>query len=143
MKARDLGSHPLGKNPGDVWQLSTSNFRGGHHATFPTSLVERPIRVSCPERVCLACGEPWTRTRVRSLGHLAVAGELVARCKCSAGYRAGIVLDPFMGSGTVAVVAEELGRHWLGIEVNPDFVAMAKVRIRASRIGRDDAARAA
>lgn len=32
-----------------------------------------------------------------------------------------IVLDPFMGSGTTAQVAQELGRQYLGCELNPDY----------------------
>jgi len=41
----------------------------------------------------------------------------------------GIVLDPFMGSGTTAVVARRLGRHFLGIELAPEYVALARRRI--------------
>ena len=41
----------------------------------------------------------------------------------------GVVLDPFFGTGTVAVVAERLGRDWLGIELNPHFVELATARI--------------
>ncbi len=37
-------------------------------------------------------------------------------CGCNAGWESGIVLDPFISSGTVAVVAERLGRRWIGIE---------------------------
>lgn len=39
-----------------------------------------------------------------------------------------IVLDPFMGSGTTGHVAEELGRRWLGMEVNADYVGSSKLR---------------
>jgi DNA modification methylase len=38
-----------------------------------------------------------------------------------------------MGSGTTAVVAERLGRNWLGIELSPDFAAMAMRRAAAAR----------
>jgi site-specific DNA-methyltransferase (adenine-specific) len=41
-----------------------------------------------------------------------------------------VVLDPFLGSGTVAVVAVELGRPFLGIEINPEYSAIARHRIR-------------
>jgi DNA modification methylase len=40
-----------------------------------------------------------------------------------------IVLDPFAGAGTVGVVAEKLGRAFVGIELNPEYVAMAERRI--------------
>jgi DNA modification methylase len=42
----------------------------------------------------------------------------------------GIVLDPFMGSGTVAVVAKKLGRNFIGIELNPEYVKMAEERLK-------------
>ena len=42
-----------------------------------------------------------------------------------------IVLDPFMGSGTVGVVAKKWERNWLGVELNPDYIAMANRRINA------------
>lgn len=41
-----------------------------------------------------------------------------------------IVLDPFLGSGTTAAVAENLGRRWLGCELNPDFEELQKAKIR-------------
>ena len=43
------------------------------------------------------------------------------------------VLDPFMGSGTTAVVAERLGRRWIGIENHEPYVEAAKRRVRWSR----------
>ena len=43
----------------------------------------------------------------------------------------GIVLDPFLGSGTTALVALKLGRHYVGVELNPGYVAMAERRLRA------------
>ena len=41
----------------------------------------------------------------------------------------GIVLDPFLGSGTTAVVARKLGRMCIGIEINPEYCRMAEERI--------------
>ncbi len=48
MHARGIVGHRLGKNPGDVWQISSSNYRGAHHATFPVELARRTILVGCP-----------------------------------------------------------------------------------------------
>ena len=128
LKARGLVGHPLGKNPGDVWSTAVSNFRGAHFATFPTSLVTRPLLASCPERVCRTCGQPWQRPPSRT-----VRGALQPTCTCKRAWRAGLVLDPFFGSGTVGVVAELHGRDWLGIELNPSFAAIARQRITAAR----------
>lgn len=41
-----------------------------------------------------------------------------------------VVLDPFLGSGTTAVVAGLLKRHWIGIERDPGYVRMARQRLR-------------
>jgi DNA modification methylase len=54
-------------------------------------------------------------------------------CTCNAPTAAGVVLDPFMGSGTVAQVAIETGRNWLGIELNPEYIKLAEQRIAAAQ----------
>ena len=41
----------------------------------------------------------------------------------------GVVLDPFVGSGTTAIVARELGRRFIGIELNPEYAGMASRRV--------------
>jgi DNA modification methylase len=47
-----------------------------------------------------------------------------------AGSKAGdTVLDPFVGSGTTGMVAEKLGRMFVGIELNPEYIAIAERRI--------------
>jgi DNA modification methylase len=42
-----------------------------------------------------------------------------------------VVLDPFLGTGTTAVVAKRLGRRWIGIERDPQYAALAEQRIAA------------
>lgn len=126
--------HPLGKNPGDVWRLSTASYRGPHHAVFPLALAERPIRAGCPERRCRRCRSPWRRATIRTLGHLAMRGDLGPNCRCGVEPEPGVVLDPFIGSGTTAIAAERHRRDWLGIELNPDFARLAESRIRAARV---------
>lgn len=41
----------------------------------------------------------------------------------------GSVLDPFCGSGTVLKVAKELGLRGVGVELNPEYAAMARRRV--------------
>lgn len=43
-----------------------------------------------------------------------------------------IVFDPFMGSGTTAQVALELGRHYLGCELNPEYANLAEQRTKVT-----------
>lgn len=129
LKQRGLVGHPLGKNPGDVWQLATAGYRGQHHAVFPERLVEKPLLATCPERVCSRCGRPWTKDRARRVGRLATQAAMKPGCDCGAPAQPGLVLDPFMGSGTVASVATKYGRRWLGVELNPAFVELVADRL--------------
>jgi len=133
LKASGLAGHPLGKNPGDVWTLPTAGFRGGHFAAFPLGLVERPLLATCPERVCSSCGLPWQRALERRRGRLLAVGELQPACSCGAEGVPGVVLDPFMGTGTTALTAEKHDRDWLGIELNPTYAEIAEERIAEQR----------
>src|SRR5207249_4139661 len=45
-----------------------------------------------------------------------------------------IVLDPFLGTGTTAAVAKKLRRHWIGIEQDPAYVALARERLAATQV---------
>jgi len=55
-------------------------------------------------------------------------------CRCLLGEAIrSVVLDPFMGSGTTAVVSERLERDWVGIELNPDYAASAVRRLERAR----------
>lgn len=42
----------------------------------------------------------------------------------------GIVLDPFMGSGTTAIVAKKLGRKFIGFELNKEYVKIIERRLK-------------
>lgn len=55
--------------------------------------------------------------------------KLIERMVLAGAPPGGIVLDPFMGAGTTGLVAKKLGRQYLGIELNPEYVAMAERRI--------------
>jgi site-specific DNA-methyltransferase (adenine-specific) len=41
-----------------------------------------------------------------------------------------IVLDPFNGSGTTCIAAKSLKRHYIGIDINPEYVRLAKERVK-------------
>lgn len=110
---------------------------------------------------CAECGSPWTREvrAIRgAIGHAQpieaplVSGrapvadapgwhdgsyrrvDLGFRKRCSCGTARTVpclVLDPFAGSGTVLAVARRLGRRSIGIELNPDYVTLARRRSAA------------
>ena len=155
-RERGQVGHRLGKNPGDVWQISAANYRGAHFATFPPALVEQPLLATCPELICDRCGTPFTRaSRVRreELGRqrspqrreprvrhysrrytvIRERGPLLPGCTCGTSARPGVVLDPFFGAGTVGLVAERHGRDWVGIEINPAYAKLAERRLAEAR----------
>lgn len=84
-------------------------------------------------------GESWFRSTVWTIrpqptytGHPAVMpAELARRCIICSTTGGGTVLDPFLGAGTTALVADRLGRDAIGIELNPTYVELARRRIEA------------
>jgi len=149
--------HPSGRNPGDLVQFPTQPSSGIHYAVFPEKLCEDPIKVGCPEFVCNKCGKPRERItepspeykkrrgkswhdhrkdgvkgqRMRS--NRPACSDLITvgwtECACKAGFSLGIVLDPFCGTGTVGVVAKELGRKFIGIDLKLEYCRMSKRKI--------------
>jgi len=52
--------------------------------------------------------------------------EKIIKCACPEG---GTVLDPFFGSGTVGLVAEQLNKKWIGIELSEEYIEICKRRL--------------
>jgi DNA modification methylase len=106
----------------------------GYQADYPNG-----DRFSAGARVWGADGKRnrrsvWTiPTKPFQGAHFAVMPEaLVEPCILAATRKGDIVLDPFLGSGTVAVVAERLNRRWVGCELNSEYVTIAKNRLHTS-----------
>jgi len=91
----ELTSHPLGKNPGDVWAFRNVKHNHEEQTIHPCQFPEDMI-----ERIVLATTEPDD-----------------------------VVLDPYMGAGTVAVVARDLGRHYVGAEIDRKYHEVALHRL--------------
>lgn len=148
--------HPNGKNPGDWWEIPVKPFPEAHFAVYPEELVERPIKATVPPTVCVRCGTPYARDvdrtpgeydytdRVEEMGEFGryqasgTVKELPEAefngweqtCDCATDEtEAGIVLDPFAGAGTTCLVAKRLGRRFIGIDLNPEYVALAQKRV--------------
>jgi DNA modification methylase len=145
-------SHPLGRNLWNYWVISAENYGGGHYATFPRKLVEPCIKAGTSEKGCCpVCGAGWVRvveranngtrqpgiSRALAMGHSSYgmtammrAGE--ARTATTVGWHPDcshdvapvpcVVLDPFVGSGTTIVVANALGRHGIGLDLNEEYL---------------------
>jgi hypothetical protein len=145
------------RNRRTVWEIATQPFPGSHFATFPEALVEPCIKAGTSERGCCSvCGAPWVRvvekdvpekrwSEHRSDGYL--NPSRIARfknyenpkintigwkpsCSCNADAVPCIVLDPFGGSGTVGKVARDLNRKAILIELNAEYIKIAKERLR-------------
>jgi len=101
------------RNKRTTWRVNVANFKKAHFAVFPRGLIRSPIDACVPEKICLECDKPMD----------------INSCNCNAGYRKGVILDPFCGSGTTIIEAIEQNKMGIGIEVNPDYVEIAKNRI--------------
>jgi len=150
--------HPAGKNPGDVFEITTKPFPDAHFAVYPPALCEKPIKASCPPQVCVDCGAPYEREVEKTgefrttergdrtvpektnHGENAPEGKVGTQvrefkgwsqtCDCDTdATESGIVLDPFAGAGTTLLKAKELGRRFVGIELNPEYADMARSRV--------------
>lgn len=107
------------KDPGMAAQSARPIWRNGRDGTEWGNRVTRNKR------------SVWTiATQPFSEAHFATFPEKLAETCIKAGCpKAGIVLDPFAGSGTTGKVALHLGRRFVGIELNPEYAAMAERRI--------------
>lgn len=143
------------RNRRTVWRVPTQPYHGSHFATFPPGLIEPCILAGSPAYTCAVCAAPWKRqVEVEYLnpGNRTTNGprsleqrhetagfdrRLERRTKtvgweptCEHNNRGtgGIVLDPFMGSGTTGMVAEKHGRLWLGFDNDPKCERLIRER---------------
>jgi len=149
--------NPSGRNKRSVWTIATKPFPEAHFAVYPPDLIEPCILAGTSPMACPYCGAPWKRVVEREpmeikrsgrgaalgkYGKTAASGTMIKpatsvtvgwrpTCTCEGNDGSGrcIVLDPFVGSGTTLLVAQRLGRSGIGIELNPDYCAMASRRI--------------
>ncbi|MGC9086935.1 MAG: DNA-methyltransferase [Thermoproteota archaeon] len=120
--------HPLGKNPGDVLELSTEPFGREFCPNCKRFLKRSELKMKDGLLVCGYCGS-------KLVSHFAVfPRKLVAPLITAGCPEGGVVLDPFCGSGTALVVAKELGRSYVGIDVVRTYCDMAEVRLKEVRV---------
>ena len=164
MKTRG-GLHKIGANPKknkrSVWTITTKPFKGAHFATFPKDLIEPCVLAGCPEKMCYECGTPyqrqmqktgefqrrWSKTIATAEGspHEGQSSMqniyedlgLQKQCDCETNEtKGGTVLDPFGGSGTTGIVAAQHNRNAVLLELNQEYIDLAKERIK-KEIGND------
>ena len=119
-----------------IWQRSGGiNFNPGYFLPNyeVVYLIAKPAFRLAPKANAAGC--VWRINQENDNPHPApFPVDLAARCIQSVG--AGPVLDPFMGSGTTAIAAEQAGVDWIGIERSMEYVKMANTRLAefASRL---------
>ena len=133
------GGRFSGSNKRSVWTVASSGYAGAHFATFPPKLIEPMILAGTSAHgACAKCGAPWRRvvketklTRERPRKYVAndVAGVEVETvgwepaCKCGTETVVPcVVLDPFLGSGTTALVSLQHGRRAWGIDLSEAYL---------------------
>jgi DNA modification methylase len=150
--------NPAGRNRRSVWQIATAPYAGAHFATYPPALVEPCIKAGTSEAGCCSvCGKPWERvtneTRIdkpKKSGGVKPYADMLGLSvssgirtntmpvKVTTGFRPACthdapavpctVLDPFNGSGTTGVVAQQLGRNYVGLDLSAEYLRLARER---------------
>lgn len=109
------------------------------------ALPKRLIEAMCPLRVCRACGRPSERIvdvsragaqentdgrNGRKVADIERVATTLGWSDCGHdNWRTGIVLDPFAGSGTTLEAAQAVGRHAIGIDLDPRNADLARSRV--------------
>jgi DNA modification methylase len=112
------GTKPASNKPGtlNVGRLTKEGWAGDPQRSVPEYRNRRTV---------------WTVTTKPFKGaHFATfPPDLIEPCVLAGSRKEGTVLDPFAGAGTTGVVALKHGRKFLGIELNPEYVEIARRRI--------------
>jgi DNA modification methylase len=97
----------------------------------PEHFRTRPVGRTCGYPAMRSKRTVWTiSTKPFKEAHFATFPEkLVEPCILAGCPLDGVVLDPFLGSGTTGSVARRLGRHYIGIDLKPEYCQMAERRI--------------
>jgi site-specific DNA-methyltransferase (adenine-specific) len=143
---------PQGRNKRTVWTIPTKPYPEAHFAVYPAELIRTCIKAGCPRYVCKKCGKArekiiiseskstrpgnqskdknnniYSANRKRYMPEY--KGEYYTYCHCNAGFRPGIVLDPFIGSGTTAEEAIRQGKNYIGIELKDEYIDLIDKRL--------------
>lgn len=120
------GQHQLGRSQ----KIRPSVARGGFKSKGDAPLPDRePFRAIVEMR---SRRDVWSiPTKPLKEAHFAAYPEALVEPCIRAGSRPGdIVLDPFFGAGTSGLVAQKLGRKTVGIELNEDYIDIARRRVQ-------------
>jgi len=97
-------------------------------AVYPVSLTDMVIKAACPRFVCPVCGKPRPMLpHFKSFSH---CEHPTPSGHWDFWLNPGLVLDPFMGSGTTAVSAIKYGVDWMGFDASEEQIEYATERIK-------------
>jgi DNA modification methylase len=142
--ATDYEGNPLGKLPGSVWTIPTSPLTvpahlPQHFAAFPPEWPRRLIQGWSPDGICVVCDQgrfPVVEktTKATIIGYACACtrrdddGEYLLDGWDAPSTRPAVVLDPFGGTGTAAMVAHALGRIGISVDLSHDYGRLARWR---------------
>jgi DNA modification methylase len=116
-----------------IYHRQNKHLQQRGYATKPDNNGQRPQHhgVSIKTAPFRTMRDVWfVATEVLEENHYAIFPQrLIIPCILCGCPENGIVLDPFMGSGTTAVVAVKTLRKYIGCEINPEYVKIAEQRI--------------
>lgn len=122
--------HSMAKNGHERWKFKSKNCQ--YDGQQPNSMhLKREVGMADEVYPVRNKRDVWTvNIKPCKEAHFATyPTKLISPCILAGCPEKGIVLDPFMGSGTTGIVANKLGRHYVGIELNPEYAEMAERRI--------------
>ena len=147
------------RNKRSVWTVPTKPYKEAHFAVFPTDLIEPCVLAGSSAKICSGCGKSYRRemvttdvpdrivrdhmvgvipkrdkpSRMNSKDMLPLTKEdngFVKQCECDTDHtEQDRIIDPFGGSGTTALVADRHNRDATVIELNEEYIGIAKKRL--------------
>lgn len=117
-----------------IWakKHETSRYTFHHHLMKQFNDMHKGKQLGSVWRIPATTGKERLRTAEGQRLHSTQKPEaLLKRIILASSSPGDVVLDPFLGTGTTAVVAKQLRRHWLGIERESLYIAAAQARIDA------------
>lgn len=150
----------LTRNIRNVWTILTEPFPGAHFACMPTALAARCIQAGTSAHgVCSLCGAPYRRLiashdaatpryKRKTLGephdpsdsHTLRTAHYISTvgwepsCSCAAMVVPAVVFDPFAGASTTLLVARDMGRHGVGMDLSWRYLQLSRERLQLTAL---------
>ena len=94
-----------------------------------TACADGPYRITHPSNIWTDLTVPFWSMLENTDRPTQKPEKLLAKIILAGSNEGEVILDPFLGSGTTAVVAKKLGRHYTGVEIDHDYACLAEKRL--------------